>query len=48
MFHLNNPDDMTSEELLREVAGILAIGYLRLQKQKPCQQQANSFTPIIE
>ena len=48
MFCLNDPEEMTLEERLKEVAGILAIGYLRLQKQKPCQQRASSHIPVDE
>jgi hypothetical protein len=48
MFHLNDSEEMTPEECLQEVSGILAIGYLRLKKQKLGQQQANSHIPINE
>ncbi len=36
MFCLNDPEEMTPEERLQEIAGILAIGYLRLKKRTPC------------
>ena len=33
MHHIADPDEMTSSELFREVADILAAGFLRLRKQ---------------
>ncbi len=56
MFHLDDPEEMTPDERLQEIAGILAIGYLRLKKQTPClaniasgeQQEAGSHIPVIE
>jgi hypothetical protein len=48
MFCLNDPEEMTPDERLQEIAGILAVGYLRLKKQKSCQQQASSCVPVNE
>ena len=33
MYSIDNPDDMTSAELLEEIAGILAVGFLRLDRR---------------
>ena len=33
MYHINNPEEMSPDERLKEVAAILAAGYLRLKKQ---------------
>lgn len=35
MYNLNNPEEMTIEERFKEVAEILARGYLRLKKRTP-------------
>jgi len=33
MYSIDNPDDMTPAELLREIAGLLAVGFLRLDRR---------------
>ena len=33
MYHIDNPEEMSEEERLKEVAAILTMGYLRLKKQ---------------
>lgn len=35
MYYLDDPEEMSPEKRLREVAAILALGYLRLKKQTP-------------
>ena len=35
MYSVNDPNEMTPDERAREVAGILAGGYLRLAKKSP-------------
>ncbi len=35
MYYPSDPEEMTPEERLQEVAGILATGYLRLKKRLP-------------
>jgi len=35
MYHIDNPEEMSEEERLKEVAAILAKGYLRFKKQLP-------------
>jgi len=37
MFGVKDPDEMTAKERIRELAGILARGYLRLLKKAPYQ-----------
>ncbi|MBU1700159.1 MAG: hypothetical protein KJ831_08415 [Candidatus Eisenbacteria bacterium] len=46
MDFLENPEDMTPEERLRELASILAAGYLRLrtrQSELSSPENSNSF-----
>ena len=33
MYLIDNPDDMTPAELLEEIAGLLAVGFLRLNQR---------------
>jgi hypothetical protein len=33
MYSIDNPDDMTPVELLKEIAGLLAAGFLRLDRR---------------
>jgi len=33
MYHIDNPEEMSEKERLKEVAAILAKGYLRFKKQ---------------
>ena len=33
MYSIDNPDNMTPEELLKEIAGLLAVGFLRLDRR---------------
>ena len=35
MYHLDDTEEMTPEERFKEVAAILATGYLRLKKKTP-------------
>jgi len=35
MFNVKDPEEMTPEEWIRELAQILAMGYLRLKKHSP-------------
>ncbi len=35
MYHFDDPEEMTPEERFKEVAAILAAGYLRLKKKTP-------------
>ena len=35
MYHMKDPEEMTPKERMRELAQILAMGYLRLKKRSP-------------
>jgi len=38
MYSIDNPDNMTPEELLKEIAGLLAVGFLRLDRRRSCNE----------
>jgi len=38
MYSIDNPDDMTPAELLKEIAGLLAMGFLRLDRRRSCEE----------
>jgi len=55
MYSVDNPDDMTPAELLEEIAGLLAVGFLRLDRRSshevtdsPMDRENPPGTDIIE
>ncbi len=41
MYSIDNPDDMTPDELLKEIAGLLAVGFLRLDRR--CSNEVKDY-----
>jgi len=48
MYHVDNPEEMSEEERLKEVAAILAKGYLRFKKQLPCPIDSQKLPLLTE
>lgn len=48
MYHVDEPGEMTALERFREVAAILATGFLRLKKESPDLTGASSADSQLE